>query len=106
MAKLASHFARANAAMDRVETETVKSVDKLIERTEHFHKRREQVFQKKHEGLDAQMGDLAEFESELEDYAKNDRGDVGTNSEPAPPSNGANALPASWEPKADRSTNH
>lgn len=126
MGRLSKHFDRANAAMDRVETETAKDVDKLVERTEHYHKRRAQVFQSKHEGLDAQIGELAEFERDQEDFAKNDHGDAGERTDVTKPGDDtADALTvliapavgidlakpgedrtASWVPKPDRSFKH
>lgn len=79
MGRLSDKLKKATAAMDGVETAVDRDVDKFIERVDAFHKRREQVFMKKNEALDAHVSDLAQFERDLEEFGKNDHSDDGAN---------------------------
>jgi len=108
MGKLASHFARANAAMDRVEANTKAHVDKLVERTDGYLNRLDGHMQKRHEALDGQFSELAEFERDLEEFGKNDRGGDGETIEKPAPQNEAQkeAGTNGWTPPADRSFKH
>lgn len=82
MGRLADKLAKANDALQSIETAVERDVDKLIERTKVVHKRREDAFMKKHADLDRQMGDIAEFEKDLEAFdGKNDFSDDGSRSE-------------------------
>lgn len=81
MGRLADRLARANDAVQSIEDAVDRDVDKLIERTKVVHKRREDAFMKKHADLDRQMGDIAEFEKDLEVFdGKNDFSNGGENS--------------------------
>lgn len=73
MGRLADTLRRATDARDRLETTVEADVARYVERVDQVHKRREAVFMAKHGELDAVVADLAEFEKDLEDFAKNDR---------------------------------
>jgi hypothetical protein len=77
MGRLADKLARASNAIASVETAVERDVDKIIARTDEVHAKRERVFLTKHMALDAAVTDLAEFEKDLEDFGKNDRGGSG-----------------------------
>jgi hypothetical protein len=79
MGRLADKLAKASDAIAGVESAVEKDVEKLIERTEEIHKKRETVFLKKQMHLDQHVTDLAEFEKDLEDFGKNDRSGAGEN---------------------------
>jgi len=77
MGRLADTLKKATDAKLGLETAVDADVAGYVERVEQVHKRRQQVFMKKHGELDLDVTDLAEFESDLEDFAKNDRSSAG-----------------------------
>lgn len=77
MGRLADTLKKAADAKAGLETAVEQDVVKYVERVAQVHKRREDVFIKKHGELDLDVTDLAEFEKDLEDFAKNDRSDAG-----------------------------
>lgn len=80
MGRLASILARAADASASLEMAVDQDVSKYIDRVQQVHKRREDVFLRKHSELDAAVTDLAEFEHELEDFGKNDHSGAGGSS--------------------------
>ena len=72
MGRLADKLAKANNAIAGVENAVEKDVDALIERTARVDAKRQEVFMAKHTRLDQHMTDLAEFETDLDDFGKND----------------------------------
>lgn len=80
MGRLADTLKRASDAKANLEVAVEADVKKYIERVDHIHERRAAVFHAKHSELDADVSDLAEFETDLEDFAKNDRSNVGETS--------------------------
>lgn len=81
MARLADKLAKANDAVAGIEHAVDRDVDALIERTKAVHAKREAVFLKKHAGLDQHITDLATFETDLDDFGKNDRSGDGESSD-------------------------
>lgn len=79
MGRLADTLKKAADAKAGLEVAVEQDVAKYIDRVGQVHKRREDVFMKKHGELDLDVTDLAEFERDLEDFAKNDRSGDGTN---------------------------
>lgn len=77
MGRLADKLARAKDAVAGVEIAVEKDVDALIERTQVVHRKREAAFMAQHQNLDRHMADLAEFESDLDDFGKNDHSGAG-----------------------------
>lgn len=78
MGRLADKLAKASDAIAGLETAVERDVDKLIERTEEVHKRRENAFMRKHAALDGHVSDLTEFEKDLEAFdGKNDHSNDG-----------------------------
>jgi hypothetical protein len=73
MGRLAKTLAKAADARARLELAVEDDVGRYVKRVDEVHKRRETVFMVKHGELDAVVSDLAEFEQDLEDFAKNDR---------------------------------
>lgn len=80
MGRLADTLKLAINAKAGLETAIEQDVTKYVDRVNQVHKRREDVFLKKHGELDLDVTDLAEFESDLEDFAKNDRSNAGETS--------------------------
>jgi len=81
MGRLADKLSKANDAIAGLEIAVERDVDKLIGRTKEVHRRREDVFMKKHVALDGHMSDLAEFEKDLNEFdGKNDHSDDGERS--------------------------
>jgi hypothetical protein len=80
MGRLADQLSRATTAIESVEFAVGQDVKTLIARTEEVHKKRQAVFLKKHAGLDAHVTDLAEFDSDLDDFGKNDHSGAGGSS--------------------------
>lgn len=80
MGRLADTLKKAADAKAGLETAVEVDVAKYVERVDQVHRRREDVFMKKHGELDLDVTDLAEFERDLEDFAKNDRSDAGGSS--------------------------
>lgn len=74
MARLADTLRKAAAARDLLETAVEADVASYIERVNQVHKRREDVFMRKHGELDMAVADLADFEKDLEDFGKNEPG--------------------------------
>jgi hypothetical protein len=79
MGRLSDILAKASNAQAGLETAVETDVNKYVERVEQIHKKREDVFHKKHAELDGTVTDLAQFETELDDFRKNDRSGAGTN---------------------------
>lgn len=79
MGRLADTLKKAADAKAGLETAVAKDVAGYIERVQQVHRRREDVFLRKHGELDLDVSDLAEFEKELDDFGKNDRSDAGGN---------------------------
>ena len=77
MGRLADTLKLATVAKAGLETAVESDVMRYIDRVNQVHKRRETVFHAKHDELDLDVTDLAEFESDLEDFAKNDRSNAG-----------------------------
>lgn len=80
MGRLADTLKKATDAKLGLETAVEADVAKYVDRVGQVHKRREDVFMKKHGELDLDVTDLAEFENDLEDFAKNDRSNDGETS--------------------------
>jgi hypothetical protein len=80
MGRLADTLKRAADAKAGLETAVEQDVAKYVERVDQVHRRREDVFMKKHGELDLDVTDLAEFERDLEDFAKNDHSGAGGSS--------------------------
>lgn len=72
MGRLADKLAKASDAVAGVEIAVERDVETLIERTREVHKKREAAFMKKHVGLDGLVTDLAGFDTDLDDFGKND----------------------------------
>lgn len=72
MGRLAQSLARAADARARLEVAVDADVTRYVERVEQVHKKREDVFMKKHGELDLAVTDLAEFERDLEEFGKNE----------------------------------
>jgi hypothetical protein len=77
MGRLAETLKRASDAKANLEAAVDSDVRNYIERVDHIHERRAAVFHAKHSELDTDVSDLAEFETDLEDFAKNDRSNDG-----------------------------
>lgn len=71
MGRLSKLLEPARRAQDGLERAVGEDVRKYVERVEHIHKRRDDIFMAKHAELDAAVSDLANFEVELEDFGKN-----------------------------------
>ena len=80
MGRLADTLKKATNAKLGLETAVEGHVTKYIDRVNDIQKRGEHIFQAKHEALDVDMGDLAEYDQDLEDFAKNDRSNDGETS--------------------------
>ena len=80
MGRLADTLKLATNAKLGLETAVESHVMKYIDRVNDIQKRGEHIFQAKHEALDVDMGDLAEYDQDLEDFAKNDRSNDGATS--------------------------
>ena len=80
MGRLADTLKHAKDAKLGLETTVEAHVMKYVDRVHDIERRTEDVFMKKHEGLDVDMGDLAEYDQDLEDFAKNDRSGDGATS--------------------------
>jgi hypothetical protein len=74
MGRLADTLRRAAVARDLLETAVEADVVRYVERVNQIQKRREDVFMKRHGDLDLAVADLAEFETDLEDFGKNGPG--------------------------------
>lgn len=74
MGRLAAKFAKANDAIAGLEIAVEKDVDKIIERTQEVHAKRETVTLRKLQYLDGHMVDLSEFERDIDDFGKNEFG--------------------------------
>jgi hypothetical protein len=81
MGRLADTLKKASDAKAGLETAVEADVTGYIDRVAQVHKRRQTVFMAKHGELDLDVTDLAEFEADLEDFAKNDRSSDGATSE-------------------------
>lgn len=68
MARLSDKLKQGADAIAGFELAVEKDVDKLIERTNEVHKKRERVFLNKHTKLDEHVTDLAEFDKELDAF--------------------------------------
>ena len=79
MGRLSDILAKASNAQAGLETAVEADVNKYVDRVEQIHKKRETVFLKKHAELDGTVTDLAQFETELEAFGKNDHSDDGKN---------------------------
>jgi hypothetical protein len=80
MGRLSDILVKASNAQAGLETAVEADVNKYVDRVESIHKRREDIFFKKHVELDGTVNDLAQFETELDAFGKNDRGGAGKNS--------------------------
>lgn len=80
MGRLSKSLAKAADARAGLEVAVELDVAKYVDRVAQVHKRREDIFMSKHAELDLAVTDLAEFERELEDFAKNDRSEGGDHS--------------------------
>lgn len=72
MGRLADILAKASNAQAGLETAVEADVNKYVDRVEQIHKKREDVFLKKHGELDSTVTDLAQFETDLDAFGKND----------------------------------
>lgn len=80
MGRLSKILDVARNAEANLEQAVEADVQKYVERVEEVHKRKDVVFQGKHEALDGHVSDLHEFSTDLEDFArKNDRSGAGSN---------------------------
>lgn len=79
MGRLSSILAKASNAQAGLETAVEADVNKYVDRVEQIHKKREAVFHKKHSELDGTATDLAQFETELDAFGKNDHSGDGAN---------------------------
>ena len=79
MGRLSDILAKAADARVGLETAVETDVNKYVDRVEEIHKKREAVFLKKHSELDGTVTDLAQFETELDAFGKNDRSGDGAN---------------------------
>lgn len=80
MGRLADTLRKATDAKSELELAVELDVVRYIDRVKQVHKRREDVFMKKHGDLDLDVTDLSDFETDLEEFAKNDRSDAGESS--------------------------
>ena len=80
MGRLSDTLKKAADAKAGLETAVEADVAKYVDRVQSIHKRREDVFLKKHGELDLDVTDLAEFEKELDAFGKNDRSGAGGSS--------------------------
>jgi hypothetical protein len=79
MGRLSDILAKASNAQAGLETAVEADVNKYVDRVEQIHKKREDVFLKKHSELDGTVTDLAQFETELDAFGKNDHSGAGAN---------------------------
>ena len=80
MGRLSDILAKASNAQAGLETAVEADVNKYVDRVQEIHKKREAVFLKKHTELDGTVTDLAQFETELDAFGKNDHSGDGKNS--------------------------
>lgn len=77
MGRLSDTLKKAVDAKAGLETAVEQDVAKYIDRVGQVHKRREDVFLKKHGELDLDVTDLVEFDRELDAFGKNDHSSAG-----------------------------